>query len=644
MSAKKFKLRIGQRITGGFLILIVVFTLSAGLSIYTVIQSGSIIRQSSRVINPSRDALSEMKLLVTNAKMYGTNWVFLPSNTEDKEALKKLHETSYPQLKERLDSLKKSWQDTTQVARLDSIYSVFEAVLRSEKEVMGKMITFENYEDPEIKFEASGAIDSDVLPKSAWVIRKTDELLADKIKEAQQADASLLSSFNTLRFIIISLGLAVILVGVVAALLITRSITKPIGFIKNIIQQLGKGELPRETGYSFSGDEVGEMAEAVEKLVVGLRATSLFAESIGKGSYQAEFTPLSENDVLGNALIDMRDNLQKVAEEDKKRNWATEGMAIFGEILRKHNDNITRLSDEIISNLVRYTKANQGGLFIINDENEQEPHLYLAACYAWDKKKYLEQKVYPGDGLTGQAWQEKEVIYLTEVPDQYVYITSGLGEANPRSILIVPIKINDQVYGVVEIASFNEFTSHEQEFVARIAESIASTISTVKINQRTQGLLDESTQMTEQMRAQEEEMRQNMEELQATQEEMQRSQQDAQDRESVFYRTQCILETDNQFGVTLATPVLLTRLQSSASDLLGASMETLFADTSQFELVKKAVKQGISWSGMVHLKDKHHEPIWFKLSVSPPEGTRENATKLLFLLNDLSELQLKPVG
>ena len=82
------------------------------------------------------------------------------------------------------------------------------------------------------------------------------------------------------------------------------------------------------------------MAVAMDNLVAGLKGTSLFAENIGNGNYKTEFKPLSEHDVLGNALINMRDNLSKVAEDDKKRNWATEGMAKFGEILRNNTNDL----------------------------------------------------------------------------------------------------------------------------------------------------------------------------------------------------------------------------------------------------------------------------------------------------------------
>src|SRR5690606_38643809 len=135
---------------------------------------------------------------------------------------------------------------------------------------------------------------------------------------------------------------------------------------------------PNDEKRKYSGDEIGEMAMAVDNLVSGLRSTSAFAENIGNGQYDAEYSPLSEEDVLGNSLLGMRNNLKKVAEEDKKRNWATEGMARFGEILRKNNDNIERLSDEIISNIVKYLKANQGGLYIVeDDEKEEDAYLKL---------------------------------------------------------------------------------------------------------------------------------------------------------------------------------------------------------------------------------------------------------------------------
>ncbi len=265
----------------------------------------------------------------------------------------------------------------------------------------------------------------------------------------------------------------------------------------------------------------------------------------------------------------MRNNLARVAEEDKKRNWSTEGLALFGEILRKNNNNLNKLSDEIIANLVKYLSANQGGLFIIDEGEHDEPFMTLLSCYAWDKKKFVDEKILKGEGLAGQVWQEMDTVYLTDVPDNYVKITSGLGDANPRSILIVPLKVNDQIFGVVEIASFNEFSENEIEFVEKIAESIASTISSVKVNARTQKLLEESQEMTEQMRSQEEEMRQNMEELQATQEEMQRSQAEAESTMEALNASIAYMEFDLDGKILNVNERCLDILHYKKDDLLG---------------------------------------------------------------------------
>ena len=237
---------------------------------------------------------------------------------------------------------------------------------------------------------------------------------------------------------------------------------------------------------------------------------------------------MSDGDVLGNALLEMSDNLQKSRreaeasrEEERRRNWATSGLTKFAEILRSNNDNLETLSYNIISNMVKYLDANQGGVFVLNEaENKEDWALELKACYAYDRKKFINKQIHPGEGLVGTCFLEGEPIYMTDVPDDYVTITSGLGDANPTAILICPLKVNDRIFGVIELASFHEMEPYQLDFVQKVGESIASSISTVRVNIRTERLLAQTRLQTEEKSNTEEELRQNMEEMRATQEEL----------------------------------------------------------------------------------------------------------------------------
>ncbi|MEM9858302.1 MAG: GAF domain-containing protein [Bacteroidota bacterium] len=639
----KIRFSIGNKIFGSFLIFIVLFIVNASIIFYTGNQIDKVVDTSSEVIRPTKDAINDFVLLVTKSKMLIINWVYVERNkdTEEKKALYDLQNNQYPQLKDELNRLKVSWSSDTLKNAIDSLFVDFEALMTVQKDIMGQLVNFENYEDPLTKLLAEDAIESQVIPMTASISTRLQALAQTQRKITQEADERLNRSTNRLRNITLILGIVIVVVGLLFAFIMARSMTRPINYIKDIVVKLGKGELVDDQSRKFSKDEIGEMAVAMDNLIQGLRSTTIFAENIGKGNYDSSYQPLGADDVLGNALIEMRDNLSSVAEDDKKRNWATEGQARFGDILRNNNDNIERLSEDIIRNLIKYLEANQGGLYIIDDTDSGDPFMTLTACYAWDKKKYVDQKIYKGEGLAGQVWQEKEKVYITEVPENYIKITSGLGDANPKSILIVPLMVNEEIYGVVEIASFKEFEAFEIDFVEKIAESIASTISSAKINAKTQKLLEESQEMTEQMRSQEEEMRQNMEELQATQEEMQRSQSESETTMEAINEAVSVLELSVDGNILNANYNFLDMMGYSKDEIMGEHQRIFVSrderTSEEYKQLWKDLAAGLSRKGEYKNMTKNGKEKYLLTHYSAVRGRDGQISKIMMFASDITQ-------
>lgn len=224
----------------------------------------------------------------------------------------------------------------------------------------------------------------------------------------------------------------------------------------------------------------------------------------------------AKNQQFEQAEVETKQHLRQLEvnqQEEKKRTWASEGLAKFSSLLRATQD-VQHMYDTILSELVKYMGANQGGFYIVEHaEPAEEGSIRLASCYAYERKKFIKQRLHLGEGLLGQAFLEQAPIFMTHVPQNYVRITSGLGEATPQSIVIMPLMVNDQVEGLIELASFTVFEPYQLDFLQTLGEGVASAIANNRINLTTKQLLETTQQQAEEMQAQEEMMRQNLEEI-----------------------------------------------------------------------------------------------------------------------------------
>lgn len=373
-----------------------------------------------------------------------------------------------------------------------------------------------------------------------------------------------------------------------------------------------------------------------------------FVERIRLGDINANYKVQGNDDVLGQSILDLRDNLKKNKEEedkrrkeDEQRHWAAEGLAKFGEILRKDTDNIEELSYNLISNLVKYIKANQGAIFIIEDEDKGDIHLKMTASYAYERRKFADKRIEMGEGLVGSVVMEQETVYMTDVPETYVHITSGLGESTPKCIIVVPLKINDEVHGAIEIGAFQNIDKFIVEFVEKVAESIASTISNVKINTRTAKLLRESRLQAETLASQEEQMRQNMEELQATQEEAARQSEKFITFTNAVNHTLIRAEYDPEGKLLYANTKFLKKLGYEKNSEVEGKNIHMFINSKDREwfnnIWETLAKGGKHFEGDMKHVTKQGRDLWTMSTYTCMRKEDGSVDKILFLAIDTTE-------
>ncbi len=274
----------------------------------------------------------------------------------------------------------------------------------------------------------------------------------------------------------------------------------------------GQASVPGAAGtWKDLTDNVNQLAA---NLTTQVRAIAEVATAVTKGDLTRSIAVQAEGEVaaLKDNINEMIRNLKDTTLKNAEQDWLKTNLAKFSRMLQGQKDLLT-VGRLILSELAPVVGAQQGVFYNMDTAKTDEPVLKLLASYAYKERKNIDNRFKLGEGLVGQCAMEKEKILLTDVPNDYIKITSGLGEAKPLNIIVLPIVFEGQVKAVMELASFDRFNPTHETFLDQLTESIGIVLNTIEANMRTEDLLKQSQSLARELQSQQEELQQTNAEL-----------------------------------------------------------------------------------------------------------------------------------
>ncbi|MBA2447495.1 MAG: GAF domain-containing protein, partial [Chloroflexi bacterium] len=260
-------------------------------------------------------------------------------------------------------------------------------------------------------------------------------------------------------------------------------------------------------------DLTDNLNQLAANLTTQVRAIGDVATAVTKGDLSRSIKVEASGEVeqLKDNLNEMISNLRETTQKNTEQDWLKTNLARFTSLLQGQKD-LQTVGKLILSELAPLVQA-QHGVFYVNESPNAEPLMKLLSSYAYRERKTLAQQFKAGEGLVGQCVYEKERILLTNVPDDYVEINSGLGAATPHNIVVLPVLFEDDIKAVIELASFNRFSDIHLTFLDQLTESIGIVLNTIAASGRTEELLTQSQALAGELQEQQEELQQTNEEL-----------------------------------------------------------------------------------------------------------------------------------
>ncbi len=273
----------------------------------------------------------------------------------------------------------------------------------------------------------------------------------------------------------------------------------------------GQAKVPGAAGtWKALTENVNQLAA---NLTTQVRAIAEVATAVTKGDLTRSIMVEAQGEVaaLSNTINEMIRNLKDTTQKNTEQDWLKTNLAKFSRMLQGQRD-LTNVGRMILSELCPVVAAQHAEFYII--DNAEMPQLTLLAGYASEGRGEAGKQVRLGEGLVGQCALEKQKILLNNLPPDYIRITSGLGDAPPRSALVMPLTFEGQVKGVLELASFEGFNPTHEAFLDQLTESISIVLNTIQANMRTEDLLKQSQSLAQQLQTRQEQLQNTNEELQ----------------------------------------------------------------------------------------------------------------------------------
>ncbi|MCO6499991.1 MAG: SpoIIE family protein phosphatase [Vicingus serpentipes] len=356
-----FRFTIGKRIGTGFGVLLFFVVIVFYTTYTTLNQSIQINDEITDVNNPSVASLEELKLLTVRSKMLIFNWVYIQSQADhpDKQKLNRLIERDYPFLRKKIERLAVHWVEEDQ-KKINHVFDNLSELFDLHEDAKSLLPDWSSYEDAQNIFLAKFYLENDgeIFIKTADILFQLDDLINNQKFNTGKVTENMQSSFSDLKWLSKWLGFALVIGGILIAIYTTRSIIKPVGKLKEVLLTLSEGIFPLHS-IEARNDEIGEMTNALNRVISGLKSTKDFANSVGSGHFETEYQPLSKDDTLGIALIKMRDDLaenermleQKVIER-------TAEVVKQKEEIELQNEKISELYEEVTDS-IKYAKGLQ---------------------------------------------------------------------------------------------------------------------------------------------------------------------------------------------------------------------------------------------------------------------------------------------